>query len=205
MKQAMIGFLLMMILVLSGVSVYTIHNQTIRKNELDANMSAAMEESMALLAIDPKYREGQEAPEERIVDFIQNFLSKTTSDSEFIIEILSVDTKEGLLDAKVTEEFPQFIPVNGRVECRKTIILEEYKNEQEQFYTVAFSVEEQVIKQIQVFGGNTLIHLRPEDPVKKQAEFIGWRLEGSSRIYREELEQLQVVQDLEFTAVFEDI
>lgn len=205
MKQAIIGFLLIMILVLSGVSIYTIHNQTIRKNELDANMAAAMEQSMAVLAMDVAYREEADVSEERIIEFIQHFLSKTTSDSEFVIEILSVDTKEGLLDVRVTEEFSQFIPVKGHVECRKTMVLEEYENEREQFYPVTFWVGEQIVKQIHVYGGNTLLHLQPEDPVKEQAKFTGWRLDGSSHIYREEIGQLRVLQELKFTAVFEEV
>lgn len=203
MKQAMIGFVLIMILVLSGVSIYTIHNQTIRKNELDVNMAAAMEQSMAILAIDPAYREETNVTKERVSEFIQNFLSKTTSDSEFQIEILSANAKEGLLDVRVTELFSQFIPVKGHVECRKTMVLEEYKNEQEQFYPVTFSVDGQIIKQVQVYGGSTLLHLRPEEPIKENAQFIGWRLNGSSQIYKEEIEQLHVMQELYFIAVFD--
>ena len=49
-----------------------------------------------------------------------------TSNSDITVQIFGIDCETGLIDAEVTAEF--FYPTGkkGKVQCRKTVILEEY-------------------------------------------------------------------------------
>lgn len=211
MKNVAIGFILLLILVFTGVTVYSIEGKTVRKNELDTNLGTAMEQSMTILTIDPTYDIDKENSDHFIADFIENFLIKTTTDSTFQIEILSVDTKKGLLDVKVTETFKQFAGLPGKVSARKTVILEDYVNEDNVFYKVSFYVEEKdkttgeikknIVKQVNVHGGDTLAYIQPTDPVKKGYKFSGWNLDGTDAVYQD-ISVLHAMKDLSFTATF---
>lgn len=205
MKNAVTGFFMLVILVFSGVCIQTVGTKTTRKNELDANLAAAMEQSMQILTIDPVYHISRDSgAEEFTADFIQGFLANTTSDSDFIIEILKVDVERGLLDVRVKETYKQIIG-EGSVSCRKTVILEDVKEEEDVFYRVSFVAEEgseedkgksmetengnveemqasalkQIkLKEIQVHGGDHLsASMLPKNGMEKKGKvFYGWKM-----------------------------
>ena len=97
--------ILIVILVFAGFTVQSIHNKSIRKNELDTNLSAAIEESLSVLAIDPDY--SAEGEEELLSDAIENLLTRITSDSDFKVRVLAADAEKGILDIEATEHFRQ--------------------------------------------------------------------------------------------------
>lgn len=204
MKNAVTGFFMIVILVFSGVCIQTAGTKTTRKNELDANLAAAMEQSMQILTIDPVYHISRDSgAEEFTADFIQSFLTNTTSDSAFTIEILKVDVEKGLLDVRVKETYKQVIG-EGSVSCRKTVILEDVKEEEDVFYRVSFMMEideeedgknaeqengeaeetqastlkEIKLKEIQVHSGDHLSAVMlPKNGLEKKGEvFCGWKM-----------------------------
>lgn len=225
MKNAVVGFILLIILVFTGITVYSIEGKTVRKNELDTNLGAAMEQSMTIMTIDPTYTiRRDDGGKELIADFIENFLMKTTSDSIFDIEVISVDAEKGLLDVRATERFPQITDLNGKpsgnVSVRKTVILEDYVNEENLFYKVSFYVEQRdekgnvikddkgniikdTVKQVNVHGGDTLLNVQPKvNPILKGYRFVGWRWDKTGTEYTD-ISSLNCMEDMEFTAVFE--
>ena len=110
MKNAVIGFFMIVILVISLAAIQTAENRTTRKNELDSSLSEAMEQSMKILTVNPVYHiEKESGTDEFTADFIQGFLMKTTSNSEFTVEILNVDVEKGLLDVRAKSRFRQII------------------------------------------------------------------------------------------------
>ena len=125
MRHAVMGFFIVMMLVLTGASIYTAETKTMHQNELDSILGAALEESMEILTVNPVYSIGKETDgKELAADFIQNMLIRTTSKSMFEIEILTADAQKGLLDVRVTEHFRQ-IWGKGKVVSRKTVILDD--------------------------------------------------------------------------------
>lgn len=215
MRNAVIAFILLMIAVLTVVTINTIDTTTTRQNELDSNLSAAMEQSMMLLLVDPDSASYSiETNEELVADCIQNFLVKTTTDSTFTIEIMEVDVEKGFLDVKVTETFATYAGMTKSVDTRKQILVEDYVNQDNVYYTINFIVpdpnypddasKQTVVKQISVHGGSTLEHALPATPVVEGHTFKGWRCSDISNIALfTDLNGLAALGDYTFTAVFE--
>ena len=138
MRHAVMGFFIVMMLVLTGASIYTAETKTMHQNELDSILGAALEESMEILTVNPVYSIGKETDgKELAADFIQNMLIRTTSKSMFEIEILTADAQKGLLDVRVTEHFRQ-IWGKGKVVSRKTVILDDVQKKEETFSRISF-------------------------------------------------------------------
>lgn len=127
MKNAVIGFCSIIILLLAGMAISTAEGRTMRQNELDSTLGAAMVQSMEILTMSKDYE--MEDKEAFVSDVIQNALVRMNSDSEYDVEVYSVDTEKGILDAEVTETYTQlFVP--GKVTARKTVVLDDYTVEQ---------------------------------------------------------------------------
>ena len=153
MKNAVIGFCSIIILLLAGMAISTAEGRTMRQNELDSTLGAAMVQSMEILTMSQDYE--MEDQKEFVSDVIQNALVRMNSDSEYDVEVYSVDTEKGILDAEVTETYTQlFVP--GKVTARKTVVLDDYTNEDDVYYSVTFQKDGNVVKQIQVHGGDFL-------------------------------------------------
>ena len=105
MRNALIGFFCLAILLLSGVAVSTSESRTTRQNELDNSLGKAMEQSMMILKENDTYEIDNK--EEFIADFIQNTLIQLNSDSDYKITIYTADFEQGLLDAEVEETSDQ--------------------------------------------------------------------------------------------------
>lgn len=201
MRNAVIGFVLIIILVISGLTILTVHNKTIRENELDTNLGIVMEQSLTLFAMNGEHAEHSNGEELLIADLIQNFLLKTTSNSEFTVNVLTADTKKGILDVEVIEKFTQFGGTIGYANCRKTVVLEVYENIKNEYFPISFYVDDQIIKFIQLYGGSNLQQSEPEIPKKEGYEFQGWELNNDGRIYKE-LSFITVTKEMKFKACF---
>lgn len=219
MKNAVIGFFMVIILIFSGIAIQTSENRTARQNELDNSLGAAMEQSMKILTVNPVYHiEKESGAKEFTADFIQGFLMKTSSDSEYTIEIMDVDVKKGLLDVRASETYRQVIG-SGRVSSRKTVILEDLKEEEEVFYKVSFLVmqkehedaeeKEYVLKQACVHGGDFLsAAVLPKAEMERDGYvFCGWKMvkpvNGIGILYGEEnIHTVCVRDDIELQAVY---
>ena len=219
MRNAVIVIFMVVILVFSGVSIQAAENKAIRKNELESSLGEAMEQSMKILTVHPVYHIDDSAKtDELAADFIQGFLMKTTSNSDFTIEILGMDAEKGLLDVRVEERYKQIIG-HGEISCRKTVILEDFEEEETAFYQVSFWVPkeigkeeseyEYVIKQVNVHsGGNLNAAMLPINSMKREGRtFCGWRMikpiNGLGILYDEEnIGALRARENLEFKAVY---
>lgn len=219
MRNAVIVIFMVVILVFSGAAIQAAENRAIRKNELESSLSEAMEQSMKILTVHPVYHIDDSAKtDEFAADFIQGFLMKITSNSDFTIEILGMDVEKGLLDVRVTERYKQIIG-HGEISCRKTVILEDFEEEKRTFYQVSFWVPEEggkggseyeyVIKQVNVHsGGNLNAAMLPQNNMEREDRtFCGWRMikpvNGLGILYGEEnISTLRVRESLEFKAVY---
>ena len=212
MRNAIIGAVLIAILVLTGVTLYSIESKTTRQNELDANLSAAMKSSMEIFTIDPSYSVDRENNEHLVADFIQKFLVRMNSKSSFDIDVYGVDAKKGLLSVGVTETYPTIFSESS-VEAKRTIVLDEYVNKEDEYFKVTFYTEKTAegslsspVKQINVYGGSSLAGFTPSDPVKKGYVFKGWKLsgyDGLDGIYKDNFDNVFVTTDLNFVAEWE--
>lgn len=192
MKNFIIGLCSILLLVLTGVTVSTVHGESMRENELSSTVSSSMEESMRILALDQKYKIKDE--KEFVADFIQSALIKMDSKSKYEIIIHVADTKKGILDVTVKQHYKQiFIP--GKVSCRKTIILEDYNKEGN--YNVTFKKGNAIIKQINITGGDFLsAALLPTN-----VGVTKWKLQENGSIYTSaNISNVAVTRDLTFIA-----
>ena len=85
MKNAIIAMIMFIVMILTVVSINTVNTRTTRKNEIDDNISAAMEHSMKTLYED-KANGITMTKEELKDDFTKDFLSSVESDAEYKIE-----------------------------------------------------------------------------------------------------------------------
>lgn len=192
MKNFIIGLCSILILILTGLTVGTVHGKTMRENELSSTVSSTMEESMRILTLDQKYKIENE--KEFIADFIESSLVKMDSNSIYEIIIHTVDIKKGILDATVKQHYKQiFIP--GKVSCRKTIILDDYNKEGS--YKITFKKGDKIIKQLSVTGGDFMsAALLPNN-----VEVTKWKLQENGNIYTSaNIANVAVTQDLTFIA-----
>lgn len=220
MKNAVIGFFMVIVLIFSGVVIQTAEDKTIRKNELDNSLGAAMEQSMKILTVNPVYHmEKEGGTDELAADFIQGFLLKTTSNSDYKIEILEIDVEKGLLDVRVEESYKQVIGY-GRVSCRKTVILEDLEVKEDLFYRVSFLTEhaehkggeehEYVLKQVSIHSGDSLTEaVLPRNGMEKEGQvFRGWKMvkpaDHTGILYGpENIGEISVREDIEMAAVYQ--
>lgn len=220
MKNAVTGFLMIVILVISIAAIQTAENRTARKNELDSSLSEAMEQSMKVLTVNPVYHiEKESGTDEFTADFIQGFLMKTTSNSEFTVEILNVDVEKGLLDVRAKARFRQIIGY-GEVSCRKTVILEDLKEEKDTYCQISFFAEQPagaedhentyVLKQVTVHCGDRLSEaMLPQSGLEREgAVFCGWKMtkpvNGIGMLYgKENISTICAGDDMEFRAVYQ--
>ena len=210
MRNAVICFVLLAILVLSGVTIYSMENTTSRKNELDANLSAAMKNSMEVLKIDETYAIDDSDNQQLIADFIQNFLVSMNSNSDFEIDILGVDAEKGLLSVRVTETYPSLFG-KGSVSAARTVVLDDYMNVDEEYFAVTFyeGFEEGVpanpLRQINVYGGSSLSDLSMDLFKKDGYDIKGWCLvqSGTAGPALTDFSGIYVTSDMDFVAVME--
>ena len=66
-----------------------------------------------------------------------------------------LDAQKGLLDVGVTAKYAQVMHP-GKVSARRCIVLDDYKNDLDEYFTVVFKDGDSVVKQIQLYGGDLL-------------------------------------------------
>lgn len=149
MKNILIGFFCLMFLILCGLGISMSSGKTMRQNELDSTVSSAVENALMMLGQNDLYSTAD--AQQLAADAIQNSLVQADSDSKYTVTIYLADKTRGILDVEVTEHYKQpFKP--GKVTVRKTAVLEEYNNADDEKvnYTITFSEKEKVIKQFAI-------------------------------------------------------
>ncbi len=142
-------------------------------------------------------------------DFIENFLVNTTSDATFKIDIITVDPEKGLLDVQVSESYAQVIGT-GKVSARKTVILDDWENPDNTYFTIRFCLDDKIIKQVNIHGGDKITKgILPQSIAESEtAVFKGWRMmmpQESDVLYTEDsILNLTVTSDLVFQAIYQE-
>ncbi|MGN0672491.1 MAG: InlB B-repeat-containing protein [Anaerovoracaceae bacterium] len=210
MRNAVITMVLIAVLIISGIAIFSIENTTTRQNELDSNLSSVMKRSMEIMTIDPKYHIDRDDNEALIADYINNFLLRMNSDSEYKIEILGVDAKKGILSVRVTETYPSLFSKHS-VTAERTVVLDRYETGEDKLAKVTFyesykdGVFENAIRQERLEKGATLTKQAPTPPNKDGYTFTGWNLykEGTFLGFYNDITGLTAAMDLNFAAVYE--
>ena len=208
MKNAIIALIGIAMVIMVTVGINTVENKTMRQNELDSNLDKALERTMEILTIDPVYQISKNDTEVA-ADFIENFLVNTTSDATFKIDIITVDPEKGLLDVQVSESYAQVIGT-GKVSARKTVILDDWENPDNTYFTVRFCLDDKIIKQVNIHGGDKITKgILPQSIAESEtAVFKGWRMmmpQESDVLYTEDsILNLTVTNDLVFQAIYQE-
>ena len=208
MKNAIIALIGIAMVIMVTVGINTVENKTMRQNELDSNLDKALERTMEILTIDPVYQISKNDTEVA-ADFIENFLVNTTSDATFKIDIITVDPEKGLLDVQVFESYAQVIGT-GKVSARKTVILDDWENPENTYFTIRFCLDDKIIKQVNIHGGDKITKgILPQSIAESEtAVFKGWRMmmpQESDVLYTEDsILNLTVTSDLVFQAIYQE-
>lgn len=208
MKNAIIALIGIAMVIMVTVGINTVENKTMRQNELDSNLDKALERTMEILTIDPVYQISKNDTEVA-ADFIENFLVNTTSDATFKIDIITVEPEKGLLDVQVSESYAQVIGT-GKVSARKTVILDDWENPDNTYFTIRFCLDDKIIKQVNIHGGDKITKgILPQSIAESEtAVFKGWRMmmpQESDVLYTEDsILNLTVTSDLVFQAIYQE-
>ena len=208
MKNAIIALIGIAMVIMLTVGINTVENKTLRQNDLDSNLDKALERTMEILTIDPVYQISKNDTEVA-ADFIENFLVNTTSDATFKIDIITVDPEKGLLDVQVSESYAQVIGT-GKVSARKTVILDDWENPDNTYFTIRFCLDDKIIKQVNIHGGDKITKgILPQSIAESEtAVFKGWRMmmpQESDVLYTEDsILNLTVTSDLVFQAIYQE-
>ena len=203
MKNIIIGTLSTILLILIMLFIFTVYGRNVREQEINDGLNNAMKIAVEGLMEDREYL--PESNEEFISDFTQAFIMHVNSASTITIEILDVDYKSGLLSVRVTSEYKHLTGAPGKVSLEKTIILEQYTNENAiMTYTVSYFVEGIPYKQYDLDEGTK--HVVPANPTGS-GTFKGWKvLEGSragTTYTVANLANLTVTENVTYIAVFQ--
>lgn len=207
MKNAVLGTLAIIIIILVSLTIVTGNNRSIRKTELESNLDQALKRSMEILIVDQKYNIDKMNSEEFVSDVVQDILSGTTSDSDFKVDIKNMELKKGILDVQVTETYQQVLGT-GTVSARKQIVLDDWENDENVYYTVSFKIDDTIVKQWNVHAGDSLSkNFLPQSISDKEGLTLkGWKLvspTGNDRLYTElNIQDIMVTQELIFQAVY---
>jgi hypothetical protein len=133
---------------------------------------------------------------------------KTTSDATFTIDVEAADAEKGLLDVEVTGYYKQVVGTR-KISSRKTVVLEDYDNMENVYYTVTFYYydsekdERKPIKQVNIHNGDFLTgDIIPQNlALQEGQELNGWKLNDSEDLYNEtNISELSITENLDFTA-----
>lgn len=194
MKGGIMAFISITVLVLLGLTVFTVSSRNIRKSELDNSLSNAIEQTMNVRFLKETYTIADQ--EELVADLTGNLLSQLASDSDIEIQVLNIDFANGCMDVEATERFQYFTGKEGKITIRKSVIFEQYQDPNDKFYQVRFlNPDGTLFKQLQVYNEGRINAPTP-GPVNlirwEQLDNTGWDGDFSKII---------VTQDLTFKAV----
>lgn len=152
MRNLMIGFFSVVILLLVTLMISSSTGKTMRQNELDSSFSSAMRSSMEAL----QEKEDETVTDQQFVaDMIQSALVQTNGEADYKVTVYEINAEKGLLDAGVTATYKQVMHP-GKVSVRRCIVLDDYTNELDEYFTVVFKDGDTIVKQLQIYGGDSL-------------------------------------------------
>ena len=144
MKKVVLVICSLVFVLILLLTVYTIYGRSIRKTELDNALSSGMQKAMQMLNAEEYAPQNNE---EFMALFLEAFAMNFTSSSDVTVHILDADYKKGLLAAEAVLEYKHPLGTMGNVAARKTIIREEYTEEESDVsFTVQYMVDGKLYK-----------------------------------------------------------
>lgn len=203
MKNIIIGTLSTILLILIMLFIFTVYGRNVREQEINDGLNNAMQIAVEGLMEDREYLPNNN--EEFISDFTQAFLMHVNSASTITIEVLDVDYTIGLLSVRVTSDYMHLTGTPGKVSLEKTIILEQYTNENAiMTYKISYFIDGIPYKEYELDKGSK--HVVPANPTGS-GTFKGWKaIEGSktgTTYTTSNLANLQVTENVTYIAVFQ--
>lgn len=194
MRNYIIGFFMLVVLILGGISINTVNMRTERKNELDTAFSKAVQETLQnATSDDPTYKINNN--NEAVADMIENLVVQLNGGkrTNYTVTVYTVDIEKGILDASVTETYNQVVGT-GKITVRKTAIVDN-TTQDTNYYTVTFKEGETVLKEVSVHSGDGV----PYAVAPKRDDIVGWSYNGKT--YTTDLNTLKIKKEVTFTAV----
>ncbi|MEE1504732.1 MAG: hypothetical protein UGF89_10880 [Acutalibacteraceae bacterium] len=136
MKNAILGLGIAVMSIITIMILFTVYGQNTRQNELEDSLSMAVEQTIENLKIDKHYDIANK--DELIADLNQNLILSLESDSEVEVRVLAVDYEKGLIDVEVIETYKQPNKTTGKAVCRKTIVVDEKRDNAPTYHFVTF-------------------------------------------------------------------
>ena len=152
MRNLMIGFFSIVLLLLVTLTVSSTSGRNMRQNELDSSFSSAMRSSMEALQ---KKEDVTVSDQQFVSDMIQSALVQTNGDADYQVTVYQINADKGILDAGVTATYKQVMHP-GKVSVRRCIVLDDYTNDLDEYFTVVFKDGETIVKQLQIYVGDSL-------------------------------------------------
>lgn len=173
--------------VLTLAIVMTVGGREVRSMEINSNLPAAVEQTVANLA-ESKYTIADR--NEYLADFMEDLTAGLDTDSDIKVEITNVDLERKMMGVKVTETFDHPNGRQGSVTCERTVILDPSEGVEDSEYKVRFYINGHLYKACMVMAGETV-----NEPVKPDG-ISGWQDESG---YLADFSQ-PVTQDLIYYA-----
>lgn len=104
------------------MTIISTENKSLRTDELNRAVSAACKKAVADSQV--ANQTSITSNQELVAQFIQIMSTNISGNSDFEIEVMGADFKEGLLDVLVTEKFKYVNGKQGSVSVRKCAIAE---------------------------------------------------------------------------------
>lgn len=194
MRNYIIGFFMVVVLILGGISINTVNMRTERKNELDNAFSKAVQETLKNATSDePTYKINNS--NEAVADMIENLVVQLNGGkhTNYTVTVYTIDLDKGLLDASVTETYNQVVGT-GKITVRKTAIVDS-STKDNNYYTVTFKEGDTVLKEVSVHAGDGV----PYAVAPKRDDITGWSYNGKT--YTTDINTVKITKATEFVAV----
>lgn len=194
MKNIIIGFFSVCFFILVALGISMVSGKSIRQSELDSMVSGAVDNTIKLLVEADTYE--IKDTKQFVADTVQNILVRADSDSIYQVTVYKADKDKGLIDIEVTEKYKQPFKT-GKVSVRKTAILEEYKEEQNErdiYYVVTFRAKQEILKQYSVNLNSTI----PASMIPNG--YSKWEYNGK-QYTSEEITKIKIKQNMTLTGI----
>lgn len=138
MRNAIIGFIIFIIVLTTFFGLSYIHNKSDRKEETEKILSHAVEKSIKECGIDDLKNITEDELKAKLLTSI---ISEVSSDSNITVKILNIDAKKGLLKVQVIETYK----ANNKkhtIAVTKTAIVENYRVSKDNEITISYYIKD---------------------------------------------------------------
>ena len=159
-------------------TILSIHGRNVRSEELQNNLSSAVEETVENLMQEKNYKINSR--EEFLADFVETLAFSLHTDSDLSVRVLKADEEKGILSVEVVEKFRYINGKEGQVSCKKTVIFNQMRSDETKSHTVVFYLSKEDMlsgknsyKKYEIAEGDPIIV--PLSPSVSGKKFTGWK------------------------------